>query len=140
MPLAQRVAALSAAAVLGTAALTVAATPAHAAPAQPALAEQATSVLLLSVVPHTTGAPRAAALRCEPVGGTHPYAASACQDLAAADGDLASLSGNPGFCTLEYAPVTVRAVGFWQDRPVSYTETFGNRCELLRETGSLFAF
>ncbi|MGN9779623.1 SSI family serine proteinase inhibitor [Micromonospora sp. H33] len=135
MPLAQRVAALSAAAALGTAALTVAATPAHAAPT-----EQVTSVLLLSVVPHTAGVPRAAALRCEPAGGTHPYAASACQDLAAVDGDPTALSGNPGFCTLEYAPVTVRAVGLWQDRPVSYTETFSNRCELLRETGSLFAF
>ncbi|MEW2385966.1 SSI family serine proteinase inhibitor [Micromonospora sp. NPDC047707] len=135
MPLAQRIAALSAAAVLGTTALTVAATPAHAAPTG-----QTTSVLLLSVVPHTTGAPRAAALRCEPTGGTHPYATSACQDVAAVDGDLAALSVNTGLCTLEYAPVTVRAVGFWRNRPVSYAETFGNRCELLRETGSLFAF
>ncbi|MER7457663.1 SSI family serine proteinase inhibitor [Micromonospora sp. NPDC126480] len=137
MPLAKRVAALIAAAVLGTAALAVAATPAHAAPAERAT----TSVLLLSVVPHTTGAPRAAALRCEPTGGTHPRAASACQDVATVDGNLAALSDvDPGFCTLEYAPVTVRAIGLWRDRPVSYTETFGNRCALLRETGALFAF
>ncbi len=136
MPLAKRVAALFAAIVLGTAALAVTATPAHAAPVAPA----ATSVLLLSVVPHDTGAPRAAALRCEPAGGTHPRAASACQDLTTVDGNVAALSVDPGFCTLEYAPVTVHAVGLWRDRPVSYTETFGNRCALLRETGALFAF
>lgn len=135
MPLAQRVAALCAAAVLGTATLAVAATPAHAAPT-----DQATSVLVLSVTPHATGVPRAAVLRCEPAGGTHPRAASACQDVAAVDGNLAALSVNPGFCTLEYVPVTVQAVGLWQNRPVAYSETFGNRCELLRETGALFAF
>ncbi|MDM4719076.1 SSI family serine proteinase inhibitor [Micromonospora sp. WMMA1363] len=135
MSLAQRVAALCAAAVLGAAALTVAAAPAHA-----ASTEQATSVLLLTATPHATGVPRATVLRCEPAGGTHPRAASACQDVAAVDGNLAALSVNPGFCTLEYAPVTVRALGLWRDRPVSYTETFGNQCELLRETGSLFAF
>ncbi|MCM0679096.1 subtilase-type protease inhibitor, partial [Micromonospora phytophila] len=67
-------------------------------------------------------------------------AATACRDVASVNGDLAALEVDPGLCTLEYAPVTARAWGLWQDRPVSYTETFGNRCEMLRETGSLFAF
>ncbi|PZF99050.1 SSI family serine proteinase inhibitor [Micromonospora deserti] len=136
MPFAHRVAALSTAALLATGALAVTAPgAAHAAPTAPA-----TSVLLLSVEPHVTGAPRATALRCAPTGGAHPYAATACRAVAAVDGDLAALHLDPGPCTLEYAPVTARAWGLWRDRPVSYTETFGNRCQMLRETGLLFAF
>lgn len=136
MPFVQRVAALFALTVLATGALTAATTPraAHAAPDRPI------SVLLLTVLPHVHGEPRAAALRCDPAGGTHPAATTACQAVAAVDGDLGAMTPEPGPCTLEYAPVTARALGFWQDQPVSWVKTFGNRCALLRETGSLFAF
>ena len=136
MPFAQRIAALSTASLLATGVLTGAVAPpaAHASTATP------TTVLLLSVEPHVDGAPRVATLRCEPAGGRHPHAATACQNVAAVDGDLAALEVDRGPCTLEYAPVTVRALGWWRDRPVSYVETFGNRCHLLRETGTLFAF
>ncbi|RKN37816.1 SSI family serine proteinase inhibitor [Micromonospora endolithica] len=134
MPFAQRIAALTTATLVATGAL--AAPAAHAATPRPA----PTSVLLLSVVGHTDGSLRTAALRCEPAGGGHPHAAAACGDVAAVDGDLAALAVDPGLCTLEYAPVTVRAVGLWRDHPLSYVETFDNRCQLLRETGTLFAF
>ncbi|MGS2616676.1 SSI family serine proteinase inhibitor [Micromonospora sp. LZ34] len=135
MPFVQRVTALFAVTVLATGALTAATTPraAHA-------ADRPTSVLLLTVPPHVHGEPRATALRCEPAGGTHPEATAACRAVAAVDGDLTAMTPEPGPCTLEYAPVTARAFGFWQDRPVSWAKTFGNRCALLRETRSLFAF
>ncbi|MDO3704957.1 SSI family serine proteinase inhibitor [Micromonospora sp. C28SCA-DRY-2] len=137
MPFAQRVAALFAVTVLATGALTAATTPRA---ARAAATDRPTSVLLLTVLPHVHGEPRAAALRCHPAGGTHPAATTACQAVAAVHGDLGAMTPEPGPCTLEYAPVTARALGFWQGRPVSWAKTFGNRCALLRETGSLFAF
>ncbi|WP_446214976.1 SSI family serine proteinase inhibitor [Micromonospora sp. IBHARD004] len=60
--------------------------------------------------------------------------------MARVDGDLAALDVEPGPCTLEHAPLTVRAVGFWHDLPVSYTRTFDDRCALRRGTGALFEF
>ncbi|MGN9810115.1 SSI family serine proteinase inhibitor [Micromonospora sp. BQ11] len=136
MPFAQRIAALSTASLLATGVLTGAVAP----PAAHAASTAATTVLVLTVEPHVDGATRIATLRCEPAGGRHPDAATACRNVAAVDGDLTALEVDQGPCTLEYAPVTVRALGWWRDRPVSYVETFGNRCHLLRETGTLFAF
>ncbi|MGV9808340.1 SSI family serine proteinase inhibitor, partial [Micromonospora chersina] len=60
--------------------------------------------------------------------------------VARVDGHLDALDVRPGPCTREYAPVTARAVGFWQDRPIAYTRTFDNRCELRRGTDALFDF
>ncbi|KAB1901238.1 SSI family serine proteinase inhibitor, partial [Micromonospora sp. AMSO31t] len=66
--------------------------------------------------------------------------ATACRLVARVDGHLDALEVQLGPCTREYAPVTARALGFWQDRPVTYTRTFDNRCHLLRGTDVLFDF
>ncbi|MFC3502552.1 SSI family serine proteinase inhibitor [Micromonospora krabiensis] len=146
MPFAQRIVALVAA-VLVAGGLTAAARPeaAHAAARPEAThavprADQPPSVLVLTVQP-PTAAPRASVLFCGPSGGDHPAASAACGTLAGVGGDPGTLNLDPDtLCTLEYAPVTVRALGFWGDRPVTYAKTFANRCVLLRETGELFAF
>ncbi|MFI6262698.1 SSI family serine proteinase inhibitor [Micromonospora sp. NPDC051006] len=139
MPFAQRIVALVAATLLAAGGLTAEAA-AHPRAAHAADLDQPASVLLLTVQPHSA-TPRTRVLLCGPSGGDHPAAATACRTVAGVDGDLATLTLDPDtLCTLEYAPVTVRAFGFWGDRPVTHTRTFDNRCGLLRETGDLFAF
>lgn len=119
----------------GVAAFGLAGTPAQAAPAS-------YTSLRLTIAEGEAAWPwdEAASLWCEPPGGSHTQAGDACAELAAVDGDIAALPGQPLFCTYEVAPVTVTATGYWQGRKVTYQETFGNRCELLRETGTVFAF
>ena len=138
MPFARRTAALALAAALGGLAAVAAPHP-RAAEAAPRPGPETPSVLLLTIDPATAG-PRATVLICGPAGGLHPDPATACRLVARVDGDLAALDVAPGPCTLEHAPLTVRAVGRWQDRPVSYTRTFDNRCALRRGTGALFDF
>lgn len=65
---------------------------------------------------------------------------TACRLVARVDGDLAALDVDPGPCTVEHAPLTVHAVGLWQDRPVSSIRTFDNGCALRRGAGALFDF
>ncbi|MET7967231.1 SSI family serine proteinase inhibitor [Micromonospora sp. NPDC005305] len=135
MPFARRTAALALAAALGGLAVTAAPTAAGAAPRP---GPDTPSALLLTV--DTGGDVRATVLTCGPEGGLHPDPATACRLVARVDGHLDALEVQPGPCTREYAPVTARAVGFWQDRPVAYTRTFDNRCHLLRGTDVLFDF
>lgn len=135
MPFARRTAALALAAALGCLAATAA--PA-AAGAVPRPGPETPSALLLTV--EGGGDVRATLLVCGPAGGPHPDPATACRLVARVDGHLDALDVRPGPCTREYAPVTARAVGFWQDRPVAYTRTFDNRCELRRGTDALFDF
>ncbi|MEH0829766.1 MULTISPECIES: SSI family serine proteinase inhibitor [unclassified Micromonospora] len=141
MPLARRAAVAATAAALTVAGLTAqAALLPQAAQAAPRSGAESPSVLLLAVDRAGTAEDRSSVLVCGPTGGTHPDAATACRTLAHVDGNLAALSVDPGPCTFEYAPVTVHAWGFWQDRPVAWSETYSNRCMLLRGTGALFAF
>ncbi|MFF5188319.1 SSI family serine proteinase inhibitor [Streptomyces sp. NPDC000345] len=82
---------------------------------------------------------RATLLRCAPPQG-HRRAAEACAQLAAVNGDLRALpAAGDTVCALVYAPVTARASGQWNGRPVEYTETFGNACEMTARTGAVFA-
>jgi hypothetical protein len=79
-------------------------------------------------------------LRCDPPGGTHPRAAAACEALRAAGGDFDRLQRDPLIlCPAVYDPVTARATGVWRSRPVSWTKTFGNGCELYASTRPVFA-
>ncbi|MEV8504657.1 SSI family serine proteinase inhibitor [Actinoplanes sp. NPDC051475] len=111
-----------------------------AAPAAAATAPPA-STLALMVQGPAGHQPRVTLLSCRPPAGDHPRSADACATVASVDGDLAALDVEPdGFCTREYMPVTATAVGFWEGRPVRYSETFPNHCEMLRETGALFDF
>ncbi|WNM38617.1 SSI family serine proteinase inhibitor [Micromonospora halotolerans] len=136
MPFAPRTAALALAAALGGLAATAAPTAAGAAPRP---GPETPSALLLTV-DAGGGDVRATVLTCGPEGGLHPDPATACRLVARVDGHLDALEVQPGPCTREYAPVTARAVGFWQDRPVAYTRTFDNRCHLHRGTDVLFDF
>lgn len=64
--------------------------------------------------------------------GSHPAAAAACAELRDVDGQFAELVNTESqrACTKEWAPVVVTASGVWQGRHVSWSATFGNRCEL----------
>ncbi|ADL46806.1 SSI family serine proteinase inhibitor [Micromonospora aurantiaca] len=133
MPFARRTAALALAAALGG--LAAPASPAQAAPRP---GPETPSVLLLTV---DDGAGlRATVLTCGPTGGLHPDPITACRLVARVDGDLDALDVDGAPCTSQYDPVVARAVGIWQDRPVSYTRTFGNACLMQRTTASLFTF
>lgn len=82
-----------------------------------------------------------ATLTCYPHGGTHPDPYGACGQLEAAGGDVSALSEDPGPCTLEYNPVTVRSQGLWGNTYSVYEETFANKCAANRDTGGvLFDF
>lgn len=130
----------------GILAITLCATAAVLAPATPAAARPtaapAPSAIALSVRPAETaaGPVRHAVLTCDPDGGTHPSAATACDDLRSVGGDLSALTAQDGICTREYRPVTAVATGVWQGRPLSYRATFANRCILLLATGDVFNF
>jgi hypothetical protein len=81
-------------------------------------------------------------LTCEPPGGTHPNAKSACTEILAAQGDFESLPGDQEVtaCTMEYRPVVASAEGTWRNEPVSWEHEFGNACTLRTETGVVFLF
>ncbi|MGW4943734.1 SSI family serine proteinase inhibitor [Actinoplanes sp. NPDC004185] len=79
-------------------------------------------------------------LRCDPAGGAHPQKVQACRTLKRVGGDPARLTPAPLMCTLEYAPVTAQVKGTWRGRPVSWSHTFGNLCDMRRTTGVLTAF
>ncbi|MFI5837676.1 SSI family serine proteinase inhibitor [Micromonospora sp. NPDC051300] len=135
MPFTRRTAALALAAVLGGLASVAAPGSAGAAPRP---GPETPSVLLLTV---DGGADvRATVLVCGPAGGLHPDPVAACRLVARVDGDLDALDVDADPCTTVHAPVVARAVGVWQDRPVHYTHTFGNRCLLTRATAALFTF
>jgi hypothetical protein len=81
-------------------------------------------------------------LTCEPPGGTHPNAKSACREILIAHGNFESLPGDQevAACTLEYSPVVAVAEGMWRGAPVSWEHEYGNACSLHRETGAVFLF
>ncbi|MFH8727067.1 SSI family serine proteinase inhibitor [Streptomyces termitum] len=147
--------ALPAAADTGGAALPdviAAVLPAPAGPVLPAPIGPAATRLTLTVAapgPRTTVLPadgpapaapagRTVSLRCDPPAGDHPRAADACADLDASGGRIDRES--TAACVLLYDPVEVRAEGVWRGRPVSFSRTYGNGCELAARTGAVFAF
>ncbi|MEU3609501.1 SSI family serine proteinase inhibitor [Streptomyces sp. NPDC035033] len=83
-------------------------------------------------------ASRTVTLHCDPPGGDHPRARAACADLDASRGRVERDSDTA--CVLLYDPVEVRAEGVWRGRPVSFSRTYGNTCELNARTGAVFAF
>ncbi len=119
-------------AVLG---LTGPASAAATGPARPA----ATTNLTLAYMAEA-GYAAAVSLTCEPSGGAHPRPGRACAKLAKVSGDPARLKPVKTMCTMEYAPITAQITGTWRGRTVNWSATFGNRCDLTRHTGVLFAF
>ncbi|WP_309050005.1 SSI family serine proteinase inhibitor [Streptomyces sp.] len=95
--------------------------------------------------PATATVTRAVTLNCAPTpSGTHPAPEEACAELAAADGNFTNLTatGEDRPCTREWNPVTVTGDGVWQGRRVTWSETYGNPCELSARTAAttVFAF
>lgn len=88
------------------------------------------------------GAAEMVELQCDPPGGTHPNAKSACVELHMSQGDFDELADHqePASCTMEYRPVTAQAHGTWHGDPVHWTHDFGNACTLRTATGSVFQF
>ncbi|MCS0602150.1 subtilase-type protease inhibitor [Streptomyces sp. LP11] len=81
---------------------------------------------------------RGTLLLCDPPQG-HARAAEACAELGAAHGDIGRVPVRSGFCTMIWAPVTVRARGQWEGRPVKFQETYSSHCVMRARTGSVFA-
>ncbi|MDR7301195.1 SSI family serine proteinase inhibitor [Haloactinomyces albus] len=129
------------------AAATLASTGASAAPLPSASSEpsvqHSASVLHLTVDRGTGSDPyRAVVLTCGPAGGTHPKAASACENLDRAGGKFSGLRAgrDNAMCPLVYRPVTVTATGTWEGTPVKHEKTYSNACVLTAHTGPVFDF
>ncbi|MGQ0467640.1 MAG: SSI family serine proteinase inhibitor [Sporichthyaceae bacterium] len=107
-------------------------------PASPATAQGKTA---LTISVREQDSPRmSASLRCNPTSGTHPKKDDACVEIASSGGDLEKLPGRQTFaaCAKIFLPVSVRADGLAEGKPVAYKKTFPNRCELGVATGSVF--
>ena len=85
-------------------------------------------------------APRSVTLLCEPVGGTHPEAERACEELSGSQGVIGRSPSTETACTMIYAPVIAEAQGHWHGRPVRFRAEYGNDCVLAANTGSIFRF
>lgn len=121
-------------AVLATA-VPAAATPPPAAEAQ----------VLLTVTRVTGGPVQNASVRLDcPAarpGPQHPNRASACADLAAADGDFDRLPGQEtALCSNDSSLITVTADGTYGGREVHWRQVYGNDCVLALATGKVFDF
>ena len=107
--------------------------------ASPALAAPKTNLTLS--YQSDAGYAAAAKLRCGPLGGGHPQGKQACAALKRVGGRPGLLRAPPDvMCTMEYAPVTARMTGTWKGTKVSWSQRFGNQCDLTRTTGALYAF
>ena len=95
---------------------------AAAAPGVARAGEGAALGLMITPLPGgTPSSPRVVTLTCDPVGGTHPRAAEACEQLAAANGDIKAVPYIPRPCPPVWEPVTVTARGTWRGQVIDYT-------------------
>ncbi|MFI5908985.1 SSI family serine proteinase inhibitor [Dactylosporangium sp. NPDC051541] len=97
-------------------------------------------VLTVAKGESTVPAQQRASLTCQPAGGSHKQARTACAELAKVGGRFDRLQLAGGACTMVYDPVTVTASGRWKGRKVAYQHTFGNACTLTTTTGAVFSF
>jgi len=118
----------------------VAATMAYAVPASAAAVGTNPAAGLSQLVMTKSGSVhRQVTLECDPAGGTHPTPDAACASIAAVNGQFGQLPSVPGgFCTADFAPVTVTVTGNWQSQPVIFTKTYTNDCGA--SVGSNFVF
>ncbi|CAM5641386.1 subtilase-type protease inhibitor [Streptomyces californicus] len=126
----------------------LAAATAQAAPAR-AKSLYAPSALVLGVArgedPLTATVERAVTLSCAPTAtGTHPDPVAACKELAEVRGQFSELAAGPSnrTCTRQWDPIVVTADGVWQGKPVRFSTTYGNACEMAGSTNghTVFAF
>ena len=106
------------------------------------VASASTCTSLTLTVSSPDGVAEVVELECDPPGGSHPNAKSACAELHRAQGDFDELADHqpPASCTMEYRPVTAEAHGTWHGQPADWTREFGNGCTLRTATGSVFRF
>jgi hypothetical protein len=78
-----------------------------------------------------------ATLTCDPPGGSHPYAAKACEQLSQANGHIEEIPEDPGPCPLIFDPVVATAVGVWRGEPRTFAQQYGNSCAAIRATGGV---
>ncbi|WP_151478875.1 SSI family serine proteinase inhibitor [Streptomyces albicerus] len=75
-------------------------------------------------------------LDCHPVGGSHPDAAAACEQLdqkTSWGNDPFAPAAPGGMCTMQYGgPATARVTGTWAGRPVDATYERRDGCEIAR--------
>lgn len=102
--------------------------------------DKAGTHLKLSITPQGGKGTDKVTLKCDPAGGSHPDPEAACASLADVDGEFVDLPSTGEACTLEYAPVSVRATGTWEGDPVNYSGEFTNRCIAGVETDGVFDF
>jgi hypothetical protein len=107
--------------------------------AQPASAAEVDTNLTLSIRDASNHA-TSVTLECEPTGGTHPHAETACSTLLEANGDFARLRHLESMCTYIYAPVEVRVRGHWRGRDLLFQRTFSNHCIANVDSGGVFGF
>ncbi|WP_435239734.1 subtilase-type protease inhibitor [Streptomyces sp. YPW6] len=109
----------------------------------------APSALVLTVArgedPMTATVERAVTLDCAPTArGSHPDPAAACKQLASVRGEFAELAAGPSnrTCTRQWDPVVATAHGVWQGKPVRFSTTYGNACEMAgsMNDNAVFAF
>ena len=82
---------------------------------------------------------RTASLRCDQAGGSHPALTQSCDLLRKAGGDLSKMTYDIDMiCPDERIPHAVTATGMWEGRPVFFSRTYDNRCEMTALTGPLF--
>lgn len=136
-----RIAAVSAAAFLTLAGAS------GVAQAQPSVLKAPSSVVLtVSQGEGAAAVVRSATLDCAPtVGGTHPNPRAACAELAATNGDFATLLASPDpnrVCPMHYDPITVGVNGLWEGKRVSWKHAFSNACVMSSTLNgdSVFAF
>lgn len=79
-------------------------------------------------------------LGCDPAAGPHPEKKQACAVLKRVGGRPDHLTPARTMCMMIYAPVRADISGTWKGRPVKWSKTYGNRCEMNRATGVLFQF
>ena len=115
------------------------------APPAPAGAPSTKLVLILTQASSTQHpsdtATRSATLEC-PGGGTHPAPGPACAELDSSNGDLEKMktTEDDEECPNFVLPVTASATGTYHGRPVRYSHTFTNSCEMERATHPVFDF
>lgn len=95
--------------------------------------------LVLSVQPEM-GTLSTTQLNCEPAGGLHKNAETACRQLAPVEGDFRRLDAADVMCTMELNPTKATLRGKWRNKRIDFQQVFSNPCELRARTGKVFDF
>jgi Subtilisin inhibitor-like len=79
-------------------------------------------------------------LKCEPAGGSHVDAATACTTLDDVDGEFDALEPTGEACILIYKPVYIEVGGNWRDHVIHFQHNYSNLCLAKVESAGVFSF